>query len=716
MVASGNHFALEELRRLGQQLDAGIDTLTGLQPLFSRVEQLAREHAGDFEVELLAHELKQRILTRGAAINRQTPVPPPLTVPTPPPIAERAPPIAEPSPPVVRPTAPQEEPRRSAARLWVAIAALALIGGAVLWNKSQQAQRKTAEVAPMDASIITLPTGAAVGIDGQPTCKSDCVAKLAPGTYEVTATLDGYEPARQQVVIKPGQKAEVKLTLAPLAATIRILADLPAGKVSMDGQAAGELQDGQWILENVQAGAHSLHLQAGLNEVNFTVNIAPSAIPVVEGATTTKNLFAGLVASRGDRARLITSTGPLKLALNGAAQIDATVAGTDLAGYVPGPVELRLGDGATERTLVANFTAAPAVTVFLQTDQDIGTLLISTGQDDVRIFLNGKEQRKRTQKGMARIQTFGKVDVRVQKPGFEDVAVQTVNVTRGSETKLAFTLKALPRFAGLSITGGTPNAEIWISQRIIGNIGADGTFRTATLAPGDHPIELRREQFEPKRLTRTFRAGENVVLGPADSSLTAVRVVAPPPPPPPPAPPKTEPAPVKPTAPKPRTGDMLSFDMPGAWREEEGVWKHRGAAALTYALPPNGIFTFSIYMLRGGGLLRPGRVRWMMNYVDAQNYTLYELDPENFWAKVVEGGKTLERKKVAHKQDKSMRVWNIQIDASATRLVHKIQGDAGWVELDTWQEPGRDFTKGKFGILVSGNDEVGLSNFRFTPR
>ena len=254
-----------------------------------------------------------------------------------------------------------------------------------------------------------------------------------------------------------------------------------------------------------------------------------------------------------------------------------------------------------------------------------------------------------------------------------------------------------------------------LSQRLIGTVGADGAFRNSSIAPGEHVIELRRDQFEPKRFTRTFRAGETVVIGVAESTLTAIKVVPPPVAAPPP-PPKAEPAPVKAAAPKPRSGDMSNFDNPAAWQELQGVWKHKGAATLTYGLPPNGIFTFSIYMLKGGSLLRGGRVRWFLNYTDAKNYILFELDEENFWSKVVSGGKTLERKKVLHKQDKSMRVWNIQIDASAAKLTHKIQGDNGWVDLDSWTEPGRDFTQGKFGILVSGTDEVGLSNFSFTGR
>ncbi|MEI9811976.1 MAG: hypothetical protein WDO18_04580 [Acidobacteriota bacterium] len=247
----------------------------------------------------------------------------------------------------------------------------------------------------------------------------------------------------------------------------------------------------------------------------------------------------------------------------------------------------------------------------------------------------------------------------------------------------------------------------WLNQRVLGSIAPDGGFRTSAIAPGDHTIELRRDQHEPKRFTRTFRPGQTVLISSTEATLNAIRVTPPPAPastPPPAAPPPPKPAP------KIVNGTIANFETPAAWHEEQGVWRHRGAAALTYALPPTGIFTFSIYQLKGG------KVSWFLDYTDDKNYLLFELDEKNFWAKVVQNGKVTERKKVAHKLDKSMRVWNIQIDANAQRVVHKIQDDNGWMELDTWSESGRDFSAGKFGILVRGSDEVGLSSFQFTGR
>ena len=34
----------------------------------------------------------------------------------------------------------------------------------------------------------------------------------------------------------------------------------------------------------------------------------------------------------------------------------------------------------------------------------------------------------------------------------------------------------------------------------------------------------------------------------------------------------------------------------------------------------------------------------------------------------------------------------------------------------TWAEPGRNFSEGKFGFLIRGNDEIGISDFKFQPK
>ncbi len=699
-VGSGNLTPLEELKSLDQQIDQ-IQSLVGLQPLFTRLEEITKQFSDDFEVQLVAHDVKQHILARGSKIKQMQP--PPL---------QAAPPVAREIPVVA---AVAEKPRSRKGFVWAFLALLLIAGVAIAVNVMQDRNKKLAETTPVDANIATVPPGAAIAINGQQTCTSDCVAKLTPGTYQIAATLDGHESANAQLVVEPSKPAKLQLTLAPQNPNVRIFADLQKGQVFLDDKPGVDLMDGQLTLEHVELGTHTVRVAGGTSEASFEFATAPAQLPAVSGMVKTKDLLAVLVSNLGTKAHMVTSSGPLKLTLNGQAEADATTDGIDLKALHTGASEFVLGEGKTQRTLAGNFDTTPTLTAFLKSDQKIGTLLITTGQDDVRIFIDNKEQKRRTEKGQARIQTFGDVAVRVEKPGFEPVPVQKVKVEQGAEIKLAFAMKALPQFAAISVSGAAAGTQILLSDRLLGTIGNDGAFRNANIAPGEHSVELRRDQFEPKRFTRTFRAGETVVIGVADATLAAI----PPPPPPvaPPPAPKPEPAPVKPAPPKVRSGDMSSFDAPGAWQLADGVYHHKGAGNLTYGLPPNGIFTFSIYMLKGGSVLRGGRVRWFLNYTDEKNYILFEMDEENLWSKVVANGKSSDRKRVAHKQDKSMRVWNIQVDVTAAKLSTKIQGDDDkWVELDSWTEPGRDFTKGKFGIQVNGSDEVGLSNFSFTSR
>jgi hypothetical protein len=61
------------------------------------------------------------------------------------------------------------------------------------------------------------------------------------------------------------------------------------------------------------------------------------------------------------------------------------------------------------------------------------------------------------------------------------------------------------------------------------------------------------------------------------------------------------------------------------------------------------------------------------------------------------------------------KAWAIQIEISPTSLIQRIQKDQQWITLDTWTKPEHKFADGKFGFDVQGNDEIGVSDFKFTP-
>jgi hypothetical protein len=763
-VAPENLAPLEELKRLEERLEHA-RTLEDLQPLFGRAEEISQKHSANFDVQLAAHELKQRILAFGAKL-RQAPsaAPPPPVPPKPPGIVKRdevtqdepivpMPPAVPPppsrmppKPPLTQAPPPQQEQPRPTAKVapikgqphphpqieepqkkrggiviaWLLASLIALAGAGIAVSVLRdRGDRAAATTTLVDVHIGTTPTGASILINDQQTCMSDCVAKLLPGSYRVAAILDGYEAGTAQLTVAADEGASLDLRLQPQAPRVRVVAELRQGQVFLDDKLAGDLQDGSFTIEQVTPGTHKLRVVGGGSEASLQFAAQPGALPTIDGPIATKDVLAAIVSSAGGQARMVTSSGPLKLSVNGTEQAPATTEGVDLQGYRTGTDQFVLSQTNKDHTLSETFGAGAGLTVFLQSDQDIGTLVIATGQDDVRVFVNDRESKRRTQHGELRLQIIGKVNVRVAKDGFEEVPAQVATVEKGRETRLTFAMKQLSPFGIMLITGATPGAEVVLDQRTIGSIAADGTFRNSSVPPGDRTIELRRDQYEPKRLTRTFKAGQTVTIAGSEAALTAARAAPPSAPPPATVKPPSETVAKAPPIPPPAKasgGDMSNFDTPSAWREEDGIWHHRGAATLTYGLKPNGVFTFSIYMFRGGNIFRGGRVRWVLNYTGPNNYALFELDEDTFWAKTVTNGKTVERKKVAHKEDKDKRVWNIQIDISPSHMIHKIQGDSGWVEIDNWSDPSRDFTQGKFGFLVNGNDEIGVSNFHFAGR
>jgi hypothetical protein len=314
-----------------------------------------------------------------------------------------------------------------------------------------------------------------------------------------------------------------------------------------------------------------------------------------------------------------------------------------------------------------------------------------------------------------RIQAIGPLEVRVQKSGFENPSAQTAEVKKGGEVRLEFKMKPLAEVAALRIEGATPGAEVLIDQRGAGAVADDGSFHAAAVAPGVHVIALRRDRFAPKQFSRTFVAGQTVTITGSDAALVAERAPAPPPPPSPP-PPEPKPEPVVAKAPPPRISSMEGFESQDGWMQQDnGVWRHRGGGFLTYRLPSTGVFTFAVYLVKGGSLFRGGRVRWVTDYVDAKNYVVSELDETNLTVRDVVNGKPTERGKFKHTVDSKDKAWAVQIEISPERLIQRIQKNEQWITLDTWTKPEHKFADGKFGFWLQGNDEIGVSDFKFNP-
>ena len=637
-------------------------------------------------------------------------------------------------------------------------------------------QVRKRNVPAVEVDIATTPPGASVRVAAQQpaasgsnetTCTSNCKMMLTPGAYQVSASLDGFEPTVGAVTVTARQPATVSLTLQPQAQSVRLLTDLTQGKVVVDDGPPVDLQEGQLVLDKVAPGTHTVKVTGQNADASFSFEIAGARLPAVAGPVKARNMIAVLVASFGKQARIVTNAGPWKLAVNGQPQSDAGPAATDLTGFQPGVNEIVVGEGPDQRNMSETFGAAPMLTAFLKTDVNAGTLIVSTGQNDVRVFLNDKEYRRRTQRGQLRVQTLGKVTVRVAKSGFQDEPAQTVEVKKGAELRLQFDLKAQPQFSSLQIHGAAAGTEVLVDQKNAGTVGPDGAFSLSAIEPGDHTIELRREQYLPKRLQRSFHAGQAVVLAGADAVLAAAngimrftrnpasaivtyrrgdeteshevrgnQIELPPgsyafsan------APGFTEAtiriqlaagenrtvdfalARERPAAPPPVAArGMAEFEDAQSWKKDGDSWVRKGGGFVPFKLPPKGVFTFTVELLKGGSIFRAGQIRWCLQYLDSRNYLLYEMDRKTFWAGVIEKGKRLERVKAPHNLG-NQKAFTIQIEVTPDRLVQEVRVGDEWKVLDTFAEPGRDFTQGKFGFLIQGNDEIAVSDFKFLPK
>jgi hypothetical protein len=765
---SGAMSPLDELQLLDNQVETAKD-VGALRPIYDRLDEIARENSGDFEVQLVAADLRQRVINKGLRLRRAR---------------ERA--VRRPLRATEPPPAPQASKRFSlgdslranlltdlplSRAVWMGVA-LGVVGWLVIFVTLVQVARRrnipqpaavvasSATKGGVPVDITTSPPGATIQINNETKCKSNCRIALPPGNYQVTAMLDGFEPAATGVTVVPGPPIAVNLMLPSQTQTVRIYTDLPSGKVFLDGRPAPDLLDGQLVLDRVKNGKHRITVSGPNAEATFAFELQPGKPPAITGPVAATNVLAVLVSSFGSDGRVQSSSAtPLKVALNGLPQGEAGPAGLELKNVPAGDQQLTIGDGRDQRKMVVQFGPTAALTAFLKSDVSTGTLVVSTGEDGVSVFVNGKEYRRKTRHGELRIPALGAVAVRVAKEGFQSEPEQTVEVKKGEEAKLAFKLRPLPQVASLQIHNAIPGTQVFLDDRSIGRVGDDGSLSAANLAPGDHAIEVRREGYMPRRILRKFIAGQTLALNgnelvmppaaatvhlavsPPDAQVTyrrsdeaqthtardnplklepgsyvftakapghtdqtarvpvaagETRNVALTLPKETAAPPVVKPAPV----------NTVDWEGQG-WERKDGEYVRKGGNRVVVKRGRlNGVITFTAQLKKGGlglgGLFRGGKLRWFID--DGEQYSQFEIDKKHFYAN---------GDKLPH-PELDQRVFTVQIDISPQRIVQRMKTANGWVELAS--APGREIANGTFGFVVPGGDEIGISNFHFTPR
>ncbi len=616
-------------------------------------------------------------------------------------------------------------------------------------------------------NVMISPPGASIQIDGQVRGTAKAALNLAPGVHRLKATLDGYQPGYLEFIAKAGPTARLNLTLEPLPLVLRLGSDLEAGQILLDDQPVGELENGEFTLEKAPGGRHIIRLvsKAGTAEVPF--ESTPADLPGFTGPAAAKDLLAVMAGSFRGTVRVQCTGGPVTVLLDGKAPAGTGPNGMEWSGIGIGVHELAVGEGDKPRKMLLEVGPAPGLSVFLRADRNAGTLVVSTGENDVTVFLNGKAQKRLTHDGRLRlpglrIQTYS---VRVAKEGFDASPEQQVEIRKGQENQLEFSLRPVVRMSTLQLPGAPAGAEVVVDEKSAGFVESDGSF-SASLPPGQHKIELRKNGYHPKLFMKDFPPGEVIALNATETALRSItgtlrltfatrdavvtlrrkgedasqaRTI------------KEGDLPlpegtyvVAATAqnytdyteevaiaggstrhlevrlkalqraeraqPPPPTGFQAWTD-PTRWIAQAGWFFRQGGNFVDFRMKPTaGRFTFALLLRKGK------RLHWFFNRVDEKNYVLFEIDRKYFYRSLVtNGGKPAEQAKVPHGANGDGG-YLIQVEVSAHAIVHSITSAGVWKQLDNWQEAGRDLSEGMFGFLISGREEIGLSRFTFQPR
>lgn len=546
----------------------------------------------------------------------------------------------------------------------------------------------------------------------------------------------------------PVQPVPVITPPSPEFPGMKLSSDTATGKVTFDDQPPIDLQDAQWALDKIPAGDHTLKFESGSGSVTVALTSSAGALPAINPPIIAKKILAVVVSSMGDHVHVYSSDATAKLNLDGQPSIDLSPEGADLSPVAAGPHELTVIHGGEQYKLAIEVAPAPALTAFVESGQNVGTLVVVTGQDKSLVFLNGKALPQATKGGQLRIANLDprEYTVRVEKAGFQDVPEQKIRIRKGEQGRLVFGLLPVPHMASLSIQGGPPGATVLIDQANAGTVQPDGTLTLSSIAPGDHVIELRKDRFKPRQIRKHFVGGTpvtlatsevvleaapgelKIVFSPADAQVTLTKGSEPP---------------VKVNSSSPlnlptgaytltaRTADnfvrtstldltagqsrtidlalapsgMSKWADPSGWTQENGAFVRKGGDYVLYGIAPtSGTFMFSAMLTKGH------RLQWVLNYTDPSNYDLFQMDDNNFYRTDIRNGQKVSDAKIPHKgEKKSFRT--LQIHVSSTEIVHQIKQGNSWFVLDRWTQPGTNLSAGRFGFYLPGGDQMSLESF-----
>src|SRR5580704_4105191 len=394
-----------------------------------------------------------------------------------------------PPPPKVPPDVPtKRKPTVSAWRLILALGFLAIVGtGAYLAYWLLQSH----EIAAL--SVQSEPPGAAVLLDGKPPqAPPNTFTHVPLGTHQLTATLDEYEPIKQDVEVRSGMNPHIHLQLKPIQeiAALSIQSEPPGASILLDGNPP---QAPSNTFTHVPFGTHQLSATLDDYEpIKQDIEVRGGMTPQIHlQLKPTQEIAALSVRSEPAGAAILLDGKPPQAPANtfthipfGTHQLSAT-----LDDYEPIKQDIDVRRGMT-----------PKIRLQLKPSQEIAALSVQSEPDGAAILLDGSPPQAPS--NTFTHVPFGTHQLSANLDDYEPIK-QDIEVRRGMTPQIHLQLKPSQEIASLSVQSEPAGAAILLDGK-----PPQAPANTFTHVPfGTHQLTATLDDYEPIKQDIDVRAG-----------------------------------------------------------------------------------------------------------------------------------------------------------------------------------------------------------------
>jgi TPR repeat protein/chaperone required for assembly of F1-ATPase len=365
-------------------------------------------------------------------------------------------------------------------------------GGYLIYLGLHQNQEIVAPSPELDTlSVQSDPPGASILLDGKAPQSPNTFTHVPYGKHQLTATLDNYEPLKQDLEVRRGMAPEIRLQLKPIqeVASLSVQSDPPGAAILLDGKPPQSPN----TFTHVPYGKHQLTATLDNYEpLKQDIDVRRGMAPKLELKLTPIQEIGSLsVQSDPPGASILLDGKPPQGPANtftrvpfGTHQLTAT-----LDDYEPLKQNIEVRKGMT-----------PKIALKLTPIQEIGSLSVQSDPPGASILLDGKPPQGPSNT-FTRV-PFGTHQLTATLDNYEPIK-QDIEVRRGMASEIRLQLKPIREIASLSVQTDPPGASILLDGK-----PPQGPSNTFTRVPfGAHQLTAALDNYEPIKQDIEVRRG-----------------------------------------------------------------------------------------------------------------------------------------------------------------------------------------------------------------